>query len=128
MLSVRRKSTTKLHETSGADASDGCARLMMPMSAREPPRPLPQMRGRLRPAEPPPGPQYQVLPQVGTPHRFRATGISNRHWKATGLHPLIGYLFHCLTSGAWPGSVEVSGSSLSFRLPSIRRVALFWPA
>lgn len=42
--------------------------------------------------------------------------------------PLIGYLFHCLMTGAWRGSVWVPGSSLSHRLPSIRHVALMWPA
>jgi hypothetical protein len=33
-----------------------------------------------------------------------------------------------LRTGAWRGSVRVPGSSLSHRLPSLRRVALIWSA
>jgi hypothetical protein len=31
----------------------------------------------------------------------------------------IGYLLTCLRTGAWRGSVQVPGSSLSFRLPTL---------
>jgi hypothetical protein len=34
-------------------------------------------------------------------------------------HALIGYLLTCLKTGAWPGSVQVPGPSLSFRLPAL---------
>ena len=34
-------------------------------------------------------------------------------------HPLIGYLFTCPRTGARPGSVQVPGPSLSFRLPAL---------
>ena len=33
--------------------------------------------------------------------------------------PLIGYLLTCLRTGAWRGSVQVPGSSLSIRLPAL---------
>jgi hypothetical protein len=33
--------------------------------------------------------------------------------------PLIGYLLTCLRTGAWRDSVQVPGSSLSFRLPAL---------
>ena len=36
--------------------------------------------------------------------------------------------FDCLRAGAWRGSVQVPGWSLSHRLPSTGRVALTWPA
>ena len=36
----------------------------------------------------------------------------------TGL-AVIGYLLTCSRTGAWPGSVQVPGSSLSFRLPAL---------
>ena len=32
---------------------------------------------------------------------------------------LIGYLLTCLRTGAWRGSVQVPGPSLSFRLPAL---------
>ena len=33
--------------------------------------------------------------------------------------PRIGYLLTCPRTGAWRGSVQVPGSSLSFRLPAL---------
>jgi hypothetical protein len=41
---------------------------------------------------------------------------------------LIGYLFHWAQDGAWQGVVQAPGLSLSHRLPTLRRVALTWPA
>jgi hypothetical protein len=34
-------------------------------------------------------------------------------------HTHIGYLFHCLRTGARPGSVQALGPSLSHRLPTL---------
>jgi hypothetical protein len=47
----------------------------------------------------------------------RKSGLTK---KCSGLGrgiPLIGYLLTCARTGAWPGSVQASGSSLSFGCP-----------
>jgi hypothetical protein len=36
-----------------------------------------------------------------------------------GRRTIFGYLLTCLRTGAWRGSVQVPGSSLSFRLPAL---------
>jgi hypothetical protein len=41
------------------------------------------------------------------------------HEYAPGQRPLFGYLLTCPRTGAWRGSAQVPGSSLSIRLPTL---------
>jgi hypothetical protein len=41
------------------------------------------------------------------------------HEYAFRQRPIFGYLFTCPRTGAWRGSVQVPGSSLSIRLPAL---------
>jgi hypothetical protein len=53
-----------------------------------------------------------------------ANTYESTHEYALEQRPLFGYLFTCLTAGARPGSVEVSGGTLSIRLSTVVRVRL----
>ena len=57
------------------------------------------------------------LHPIDQPHPAMAQ--AQRPRRTQQRHPLCGYLLTCFRTGAWRGSVQVPGSSLSLRLPTL---------